>query len=146
MDQYKDPRWQKKRLEIMQRDNFTCCMCDDTTSTLNVHHRKYILGRKPWEYEDEDFITLCEECHYLISKCDYGIEDSHKLIHKYSDFDGNIIYILAWPWDIDIFQRSKEGEVKHIAYLPEDILHKIINYLDKWQKDLQTPTNTKNHS
>lgn len=30
---------------------------------LNIHHKYYVLGRKPWDYEDEALITLCEKCH-----------------------------------------------------------------------------------
>ena len=59
----KDPRWQKKRLEIMQRDNFACALCLDTKSTLHVHHKKYIKGNMPWAYEDKYLITLCDKCH-----------------------------------------------------------------------------------
>lgn len=33
--------------------------------TLNVHHKEYIKGRKPWEYENEQLLTLCEECHEI---------------------------------------------------------------------------------
>jgi len=65
-DLLKDPRWQRKRLEIMHRDDFTCVVCGDKESTLNVHHREYIAGRKPWEYENEDLITVCEDCHLLL--------------------------------------------------------------------------------
>ena len=28
-EQLKSPKWQKKRLEIMQRDKFTCQLCGD---------------------------------------------------------------------------------------------------------------------
>lgn len=58
----KDGRWQRKRLEIMQRDGFRCTKCG-TTNDLNVHHLRYITGRKPWEYYDADLITLCGNCH-----------------------------------------------------------------------------------
>lgn len=58
----KDGRWQRKRLEIMQRDDFKCTKCG-TTNDLNVHHLRYIDGRKPWEYEDADLVTLCRDCH-----------------------------------------------------------------------------------
>lgn len=47
----------------MQRDSFTCLRCGDTETTLNVHHKKYIKGREPWEYELDNFETLCEVCH-----------------------------------------------------------------------------------
>ena len=33
------------------------------TKTLNVHHRGYLPGRKPWEYHDQCLVTLCETCH-----------------------------------------------------------------------------------
>lgn len=59
----KDPRWQKKRLEIMQRDNFTCQHCFATDKSLQVHHLVYEKGKKPWEYENDELITLCEDCH-----------------------------------------------------------------------------------
>lgn len=60
---FKDPRWQKKRLEILQRDNFTCQVCDDTKKTLHVHHKLYFYGRDPWDYINDFFETLCEDCH-----------------------------------------------------------------------------------
>lgn len=59
----KDPRWQRKRLEIMSRDGFTCQKCGSASNTLNVHHHRYLLGRNPWEYPDADLVTLCEKCH-----------------------------------------------------------------------------------
>jgi len=63
-EKLRDPRWQRKRLEIMQRDNFACTMCDDSESTLNVHHWKY--NGDPWEAENHDLSTVCETCHELI--------------------------------------------------------------------------------
>ena len=62
-EKLKDPRWQRKRLEIMSLDEFSCGSCGDKSSQLNVHHRYYITGRMPWEYPDWSLITLCNECH-----------------------------------------------------------------------------------
>lgn len=56
----KDPRWHAKRLEILQRDNFTCRYCE-TEEHLQVHHIRY--GPEPWEIENEYLITLCDCCH-----------------------------------------------------------------------------------
>ena len=61
-DKLKDPRWQKKRLEIFERDGWKCRSCSDSESTLVVHHR-YYENIEPWEYPDEALITLCENCH-----------------------------------------------------------------------------------
>lgn len=62
-EQYKDPRWQKKRLEIMQRDRFSCNICGEDEKTLNVHHKYYLKNTMPWEYNDQSLVTLCESCH-----------------------------------------------------------------------------------
>lgn len=67
VDLLKDPRWQRKRLEILQRDDWRCQECTDNGSTLHVHHKKYERGRKPWEYEDVDLVTLCESCHEAVT-------------------------------------------------------------------------------
>ncbi len=62
-EKLKDPRWQKKRLQIMERDGWRCTECGDPNTTLHVHHLLYLPGREPWEYYDEFLITLCEDCH-----------------------------------------------------------------------------------
>lgn len=60
---YKDPRWQKRRLEIMDRDEWKCRSCGCEDDTLNVHHAYYERDKKPWEYPDLSLVTLCEACH-----------------------------------------------------------------------------------
>ena len=35
---------------------------------LNVHHKHYIIQHKAWEYEDDDLVTLCNECHTKVHK------------------------------------------------------------------------------
>lgn len=63
-EKLKDPRWQKKRLEILNRDEWTCQMCYDKDRTLHVHHKYYNKESEfPWEIEDKALVTLCEECH-----------------------------------------------------------------------------------
>lgn len=61
----RDPRWQRKRLEILQRDNWRCTACASEEKTLHVHHRFYISGRMPWEYLNSALLTLCEDCHEM---------------------------------------------------------------------------------
>lgn len=62
-EKLKDPRWQKKRLNIFERDKWNCQLCHDKESTLHVHHRYYEKGHEPWDYPDMALITLCEFCH-----------------------------------------------------------------------------------
>lgn len=63
VEKLRDPRWQRKRLEILSRDNFTCLWCGETTKPLNVHHRYYVARRDPWEYPNGALQTVCEDCH-----------------------------------------------------------------------------------
>lgn len=62
-EKLKDPRWQKKRLEILQRDRFACVACLATEKTLHVHHCCYTGKTDPGDYESPLLITLCEDCH-----------------------------------------------------------------------------------
>jgi hypothetical protein len=92
----RDPRWQKKRLEVMQRDRFACQECDATDKTLNVHHCFYEYGNDPWEYPDQSLVTLCEECHEFEAEaksfqkdlikclCSLGWRRNHFLAFEYT--------------------------------------------------------------
>lgn len=60
-----DPKWQKKRLQILDRDNWECQWCGDDKSELHVHHLVYRKGNEPWEYDDRELLTLCEKCHRI---------------------------------------------------------------------------------
>lgn len=59
----RDPRWQRRRLEVLARERFTCESCFSREKTLNVHHSIYRKGAAPWEYSDEELAVLCEDCH-----------------------------------------------------------------------------------
>ena len=63
-EKLRDPRWQKKRLKILERDEWMCQSCYDSQSTLHIHHRYYSSG-DPWDCSDESLVTMCESCHLL---------------------------------------------------------------------------------
>ena len=62
-EKFKDPRWQKMRLQIFKRDKWCCQICGNKENTLHVHHRYYEFGKDPWEYPPESLVTLCVTCH-----------------------------------------------------------------------------------
>lgn len=64
-EQLKHPNWQRKRLSILERDGWKCVTCQADEKTLHVHHKTYIKGRSAWDYEDENFESLCEDCHEI---------------------------------------------------------------------------------
>lgn len=60
-ERLRDPRWQKKRLDILSRDDWKCQHCLSGDKPLHVHHIKY--SGEPWETPDELLLSLCEPCH-----------------------------------------------------------------------------------
>jgi hypothetical protein len=76
-DKLKHPKWQKKRLEIMERDGFQCQCCFGRDNPLTVHHKIYINGKDPWDYKNKSLITLCNICHNNV----------HEFINSLDGFD-----------------------------------------------------------
>jgi hypothetical protein len=62
-DKLKDPRWQKKRLAVLERDQFRCQFCGNEGKELHVHHLRYDYDKEPWELQSAYLLTLCCDCH-----------------------------------------------------------------------------------
>jgi len=62
-EQLTHPKWQRRRLEVLDRAGFRCERCLDDETTLHVHHKTYRKGALAWEYEDHELVVLCEDCH-----------------------------------------------------------------------------------
>lgn len=63
--EYKTPSWKERCRQIILADGGACCQCGrkEPDVVLQVHHKKYVSGRKIWEYPQTDLITLCKGCH-----------------------------------------------------------------------------------
>lgn len=82
---------------------------------LQVHHLRYIEGKLAWEYNDDDLITLCKECHMLIhNKLYIPIFDSNSLLvnkKRFIPYDtGSGRKHNYKPWTF--IQQTKQGEYK----------------------------------
>lgn len=87
-EKLKHPKWQKKRLEILQRDNFTCVLCGDKETELQINHLKYT--GEPYDAPNKDLETLCKHCHALKH---YAKEEIHCVYKIKKDESISIIYI-----------------------------------------------------
>lgn len=85
-EKLKDPRWQKRRLTILDRDEWHCQMCFDSETMLVVHHRYYTPGAQPWEYPDEALITLCDNCHRSEHECEGVFKNLKQALSKAGAF------------------------------------------------------------
>lgn len=71
--QLNHPQWQRKRLEVMKRDNFTCLRCRSTENKLTVHHSYYDYRFMLWDHPDHTLKTLCEVCHLPVQDAQLAI-------------------------------------------------------------------------
>lgn len=62
-EQLRHPKWQKKRLEVLEAAGWQCEWCGDTETTFHVHHKQYRKGAMAWDYPREQLAALCEKCH-----------------------------------------------------------------------------------
>ncbi len=118
LEKLKDPKWQKKRLEILERDNWSCQSCGDNKSTLHVHHKRYLPGKDPWDIPANLLITLCEECHHgereswqeHMSALEDALKENFLSDHVYSFASGILnIHIEQHP---DVTARVVEWALK----------------------------------
>lgn len=116
-EKLKSPKWQKIRLKILERDQFTCMSCFDKESTLHVHHKHYIFGNEIWDYTEDNFITLCENCHKEVTE----IKKSIKLTIDNDFVCNDVLYELNGilsiiksfnPYDLQLIKKSCEKHYK----------------------------------
>jgi hypothetical protein len=133
-EQLESPLWQKKRLKIFERDNFTCVLCDDKSTQLHVHHKKYT--GKAWNAPDEDLATLCKECHFIIEHLkDIEIPEYPLSISKYDPLDKSYTIFAVFiqlPECTDLrvmFFRTEKGITTYLMAMAPRILNDVCEQL-----------------
>jgi len=127
-EKLRDPRWQKLRLKIMERDGFACVDCSDTKKMLSVHHLIYKKGNSPWEYKNNELITLCEFCH--------------KIRHLYAETK-KVVKKALTPDEYELAMTKTARPVAYMIffkYLQLDLMSIIRNlFFDKFEHSLDFP-------
>jgi len=137
-DQLKHPNWQKKRLQILKRDKFTCKLCKDKETTLNVHHIRYSDGMA-WEIENEYLITLCKHCHAEIEdiKDDENFDFNTIKIYKSNHWkDDSYIMFISYNDKLLFRTYKKDGSFMdgyNLIYPDLKVIRSMINYTMKNQ-------------
>lgn len=95
----KDPRWQKKRLEILNRDNFTCRYCGDAKTELHIHHLSY--NGEPWQQHNDKLVTLCKHCHKAVGNIKSNQSFENKAFKKQT-LDKGVITLTLINEDLQV--------------------------------------------
>lgn len=133
-EKLKDPRWQKKRLEIMERDIWACRLCGDTETELHVHHENY--NGEPWE--SDNLITLCKYCHFLIEELRISYKDVIKLNKNNTNTDEQLYLILYKSNGLAAFDFIKVNDsAQRIGILlNNDAISLVRDFLTKAKKEI----------
>lgn len=101
-EKLKDPRWQKKRLAVIERANWKCEGCGSAKATLHVHHGYYERGKAPWDYDDATLHVLCEECHLEagalladVHGCIARCQQPHAIGSGWCDVAARVAYLMC---------------------------------------------------
>lgn len=113
-EKLKDPRWQKKRLKIFERDNWACRLCKSTENTLVVHHKLYLPNTEPWDYNDQYLTTLCENCHeYETANMEIAKEVLCQSLRRYYFSHGLLVIGLLIDTNLDYYQQNPKLNGRH---------------------------------
>jgi hypothetical protein len=104
-DKLKNPRWQKRRLEILNRDGFKCTCCGDIGSTLHIHHSKYT--GEPWDAPESDLRTLCEDCHSFV---DVDKLTAIQVFKRKSEYVITYVFVLSDKRGVVIYSKPLNDE------------------------------------
>jgi hypothetical protein len=120
-EKLRDPRWQRKRLQVLVRDGFRCVACNHDKENLQIHHKKYFRGKDPWDYDNQYLETLCATCHFiksyynrnpfLIIKTDWETTKHTKTVLAYCEIKNET---LTFVLKIN-FQRKTVKELSHTS-------------------------------
>jgi len=110
-DKLKSPKWQKKRLQILQRDNFTCTSCGSTETELHVHHLMYDFKKEPWEIDNKLLTTFCTDCH----KRRHDLEKLIKRVLSESMSNEKYNLIVGFVMDLCLMDIDEIEEVDDLA-------------------------------
>lgn len=129
LQKLKDPRWQKRRLEILERDLWCCQICYDGEATLHVHHMGYFPQTEPWDIHEKYLITLCDSCHENESVEIKEAEQRLLLSLKSCGYLAFAMTGLAEVFEHLSEEQAVAGFARHtVEPQREDILYCIKNY------------------
>jgi hypothetical protein len=118
----RDPRWQKKRLLKLEAAGWHCERCCDGSTMLQVHHKRYIKGRMPWEYDDAELAVLCEPCH----EAEHEDKESRTTLLARLAVDG--------PVSVEDFFAFGAGAVSIFDWLLDPVVASIFQQINEDKK------------
>ena len=112
--------YSSRREAILHRDNYTCQCCGKKNCRLEVHHIKF--KSNGGTDDEENLITLCEDCHKKVHRGDIVLEKKPKKMNLKHATHMSIIrsrLLKAYPNTIETFGFVTSENRNHLS-LPKD--------------------------
>jgi len=126
-DQLKSPKWQRKRLLILERDEFTCKSCGSTENQLHVHHGAYLSGKKVWDYPDDMLHSLCEKCHKEVESFIFEMNEQLGTIPQKEEYFNLIKRIATNIWHLSAQSRDSIDNIIDLSLDSAHLNHLLSN-------------------
>lgn len=125
-EKLRNPKWQKRRLEILNRDHWTCQLCGDKETTLHVHHNYY--NGNPWDAKDAGLITLCEDCH-KIEECQKADNTTSIGVLKIKMANRLVMFVYTQSGEIRFYEFGINRKLNTIIYFEDaDMVEKLFRF------------------
>ena len=126
----------KEKIRILEKNNFTCCLCGTKEKELHVHHTYYEPNKKPWEYDDVFLWCLCKKCHEYMK----NLTDKIKRLIGYSNpehIEQFIGYMKAYLYDEEIGNENFRKEIHkgNSEFAITDSIDEICGFVDFYKKE-----------
>jgi hypothetical protein len=102
---FHDPRWIKKRTELLHAYDFTCVKCGAANGHALVHRIKHVPHLDPWNYPDHLLQVLCRDCQKITILIDNIWAAKEGTSETITDSFSKIRTHL-----VDIYRHSKRSE------------------------------------
>lgn len=100
-EQLKTEQWKIFRNKVFNHYKGCGCIgCGDYSNEgkHEIHHLRYIKGRKAWEYDMKDVVPLCRGCHDLYHKTRERLENLLT--------ENTILYPMDFIVIVDMFEKE----------------------------------------
>ena len=145
-ERLRDPKWQRKRLEIMNRDGWACRDCSKSHNNLQVHHCRY--AKNPWEAEGIFLLTLCADCHQRRQQFEDAAKNALAILLATSDIRqveliaDQIAALASKQANYEVFMRGQlefQSETRWIQFAIEypamrPFVEAVIGRVVPWEK------------
>lgn len=129
LEKLQHPKWQKKRLKILERDNWKCIYCDNEEKQLQIHHLKY-TEKLPHNEPDINLVTVCCDCHKIVEYLKNPIYKDLGRLHSVSEHENH--YFCFFLHHV-VFLHKKT--ITHVICIQDTYFHKISNIYKKYHSE-----------